>query len=54
MKQVFRIAGYALAAVPAYFLPFAYLVTVGWLVVYGLPPPHQGEEMPEPTSGSTT
>ena len=48
MKQILRIAGYALAAVPAYFLPFAYFVTVGWLVVDGLPAAYQGEEMPEP------
>lgn len=48
MKQILRIAGYALAAVPAFFLPFAYLVTVGWLVVYGLPAAYRGEEMPEP------
>lgn len=48
MKQILRILGYLFAAVPAYFLPFAYFVTVGWLVVYGLPAAYQGEEMPEP------
>ncbi len=48
MKPALRIIGYVIAAVPAYFLPFAYLVTVGWLVVYGLPAAYQGEEMPEP------
>ncbi len=48
MKPVPRLLGYALAAGPAFFLPFAYLVTVGWLVVYGLPAAYHGEEMPEP------
>ncbi len=48
MKQILRNACYALAAGPALFLPFAYFVTVGWLVVYGLPAAYQGEYLPEP------
>ncbi len=48
MKPLLRILAYLLAAGPALFLPFAYFVTVGWLVVYGLPAAYRGEEMPEP------
>ncbi len=48
MKPFRRILLYVLAAGPALFLPFAYFVTVGWLVVYGLPAVYRGEEMPEP------
>lgn len=48
MKPFLRPLAYALAAVPALFLPFAYLVTVGWMVVYGLPALYHGDEMPEP------
>ena len=48
MKSALRILAYLLAAGPALFLPFAYFITVGWLVVYGLPAAYGGEEMPEP------
>ncbi len=47
-KALLRSLAYLLAAGPAFFLPFAYFVTVGWLVVYGLPAAYRGEEMPEP------
>lgn len=43
-----RTLAYLLAAGPAFFLPFAYFVTVGWLVVYALPAAYSGESVPEP------
>lgn len=32
---------------PALFLPFAYLIAVGWLCAYALPAAYHGEEIPE-------
>jgi hypothetical protein len=48
MNPILRLALYALAALPALFLPFAYFVMVGWAVVYALPPMYAGEATPEP------
>lgn len=46
MRENLRTAAYALAAVPAFFLPFAYFVTVAWLLVYGVPAWYGQEPMP--------
>ncbi|HRQ88317.1 MAG TPA: DUF3293 domain-containing protein [Bacteroidia bacterium] len=48
LRPLLRPLGYLLAAGPAFFLPFAYLVTVGWLVVYALPAAYDGQRVPEP------
>jgi hypothetical protein len=47
MNPYLRHLGYGLAAVPAFFLPFAYLIAVGWLCAYALPASYHGEEIPE-------
>jgi len=47
MNPILRHLGYGLAAVPALFLPFAYLIAVGWLCAYALPASYHGEEIPE-------
>lgn len=46
MNPLLRHLGYGLAAVPAFFLPFAYLIAVGWLCAYALPASYHGEEIP--------
>ena len=48
MKPTLRSSLYALAAVPALFLPFAYFVMFGCAVVYALPAAYAGEATPEP------
>lgn len=47
MNPTLRHIGYGLAALPAFFLPFAYLIAVGWLCAYALPASYHGEEIPE-------
>ncbi len=50
MRDLLRNSAYLLAAIPAFFLPVAYLIMIGWLVVYGLPAVYRGDAMPEPQS----
>lgn len=47
MKVPLRTAAHALAAIPACFLTFSYLITVGWLIVYGVPAWYGQEPMPD-------
>jgi len=47
MNPFLRHLGYGLAAVPALFLPLAYLIAVGWLCAYALPAAYHGQEIPQ-------
>ncbi len=47
MNPHLRTLGYVAAAVPACFVTFAYFITVGWLVVYGVPAWYGQEPMPD-------
>lgn len=48
MKDIIRKACYTIAAIPALFLTFAYLITIAWLIVYALPAAYRGDPNPEP------